>query len=101
MWIEFAAIPGSIGTMSGGEKRFLRIVASIGAEQGQPVAVSLEGDLLGLDRRHLALVLAAVAHGAGSHQHADFPDNDDGRPMGFTSPPGLLPWPGSVTERQP
>lgn len=86
--IEFEAIPEHIGGLSGGEKRFLRIAASLGGEE--PVALS---DVIpGLDRSILDLVLAALAHAAGSHQDSEM----------FEQPEGILsskrvqtlhPWP--------
>lgn len=59
-WIEWECIPDSIGALSGGEQRLLRITASIGGG----VLVDL-GGALSLDERHSGLVLAAVAHAGG------------------------------------
>lgn len=64
-WVDFAAIPDLIGGMSSGEKRVLRIVASLGSAQDHPVLISLEDELPGLDRCTITLVLAAIAHAAG------------------------------------
>jgi len=44
-WIDFASIPELIGGMSGGQQRFLRIAASLGAD----APVILADELSGLD----------------------------------------------------
>ncbi|SNS89046.1 hypothetical protein SAMN06893096_1109 [Geodermatophilus pulveris] len=60
--VDAALRAGTIGG-SGSQLRVLRAAASLA--DGQPVDL---GDLAaGLDRDHLALVLAAVAHAGGSH----------------------------------
>ncbi len=51
--------------LSGGEIRLLRIAASL---LGGP-PVDLSRNLAGLDPEHIQLVLAAVAHAGGSHEH--------------------------------
>jgi len=53
------------GALSGGETRLLRIAASL---LGGP-PVDLSRNLAGLDREHLQLVLDAIAHAGGSHEH--------------------------------
>ena len=65
--MDFEIIPGEIGALSGGEQRILRIAAALGA--GTPVDLSTAFD--GLDRENTRLVLAAMAHAAGSHDHSD------------------------------
>jgi hypothetical protein len=60
-WVAFDAIPDHIGGLSGGQRRYLRIAASLGAG----VPVDLDDALSTLDRRSVDLVLAAVAHAAG------------------------------------
>lgn len=60
-WIDFAVIPEEAGGMSGGQQRFLRIAASLGSDA--PVIIGDE--VTGLDRKHVQLVLAAIAHAAG------------------------------------
>jgi hypothetical protein len=57
--------PESTGALSGGEQRLLAIVGSLA--DGLPV--DLHHALPGLDRPTLDLVLAALAHAGGSHQH--------------------------------
>lgn len=86
----------AFGAYSGGEQRVLRIAASLLG--GTPV--NLYEELPGLDREHVELVLAAVAHAAGSHQHSgDLVPDPEGRyvsngvRMGFAKLPSLHPWP--------
>ena len=64
--LDQALRTGVIGGTSG-ELRLLRAAASLA--DGQPVDLA---DLTaGVDRAELTLLLAAVAHAAGSHEHAD------------------------------
>ncbi|MCD5342812.1 ABC transporter ATP-binding protein [Arthrobacter sp. AK04] len=92
-WIDFAAIPEEVGPLSGGERRFLMLAASL----AEDVPVVL-GDLVsGLDRENLDLVLAAIAHAGGSHQHSDIRFNDDGSlsmVKGYLD--SLHPWPRTL-----
>ncbi len=74
-WIDFESIPELSGALSGGEQRFLKIAAAL--DDGE-VSVNLGRALAGLDREHVHLVLAAVAHAAGSHQHSRFIRRPDG-----------------------
>ena len=87
-WIDFAAIPEQISGQSGGEQRLLRIAASIGATDA---SVNLGDCLTGLDRPTLHLVLGAVAHTAGSHQHREVTTNPNGT-ITFTTPGSPHPW---------
>lgn len=74
--LDGALRTGVIGG-SGGQLRLLRAAASLA--EGQPVDLA---DLTaGLDRDELVLLLAALAHAAGSHEHGD----RDGAPV--------VPWP--------
>lgn len=64
---ETAAEEG--GYLSGGERRVLDLAASLASDE-RPVAL---GDAVsGLDREHLDLVLAAIAHAAGSHESSGY-----------------------------
>lgn len=89
VWINFEAIPDNLGGTSGGESRVLMLAASL-ADVG--VEVNLGDYLPGLDRKILNLVLAAVAHAGGSHEHSDFSVNADGT-ASFEKLPSLYPWP--------
>lgn len=68
-WIEWDDIPPNLGALSGGERRLLMIVASIGGAQ---VPESLGELISGLDRSTVALVLAAVSHAAGTQEHREY-----------------------------
>ncbi len=60
------------GTLTGGGgsvNRVLRIAASL-SELGAPV--DLVDAVTGLDRHNLALVLGAVSHANGSHEHTGY-----------------------------
>lgn len=82
------------GAWSSGEQRVIRIAASL---LGGP-PVDLAEDLSGLDRKSLALVLAAAAHADGSHEHSQMRINDDGQPVGFDRVGSLYPWPDEDPE---
>lgn len=86
--LEAALSDGLIGG-SARELRVLRTAASIA--DGRPVDL---GDLAGgLDRRDLILVLAAIAHAAGSHEHREIIRGPDGVPhLGDRLPPAVA-WP--------
>jgi len=71
-WINFESIPENIDALSGGERRFLRIAASL-ADYATPV--SLGDTVPGLDARHTRLVLAAIAHAGGYKALYPWPDN--------------------------
>jgi len=74
-WIDFESIPSLTGALSGGEQRFLQIAAAL--DDGD-TTVNLGRCLAGLDRQHVHLVLAAVAHAAGTHQHEQLTFRPDG-----------------------
>ena len=80
----------TVGALSGGERRFLLLAASL--VEDVPVVL---GDVVpGLDRVNLDLVLAAVAHAGGSHQHSDIETKEDGSMVlhrGYLD--ALYPWP--------
>ena len=71
-WVDLEAIPGNIGELSSGERAPLLMAASIGlgGSDGDKSAVNLSDTLPSLGRQQLDLVLAAVAHAGGSHQHS-------------------------------
>jgi len=94
-WIDFAAIPEQIGGLSGGEQRLVRIASSIGCPDA---TVNLGDCLSGVDRPTLHLVLAAVAHAAGSHRHREVTTNPDGT-ITLTTPGSPHPW--RITEEPP
>lgn len=88
--IDFEIIPEHLGGLSGGERRLLMLAASL-ADVG--VSVELGDVLSGLDREALNLVLAAVAHTGGSHEHSEFVMNQAGEASEIKKLPSLHPWP--------
>lgn len=90
-WIGFESIPANIGGLSGGEKRFLRIAASLGGDEPVPLSDVVPG----LDRSILDLVLAALAHAAGSHQDSDMFEQPDGA-VSFNAIGSVHPWPAAA-----
>lgn len=91
-WIDTDVLVdrGVHGPHSGGERRVLSVVASLlGAEP-----VDLSDALPGLDREKVALVLAAMAHAAGSHEHAHIEvDHEAGVAINHGRHASLYPWP--------
>ncbi len=67
-WIDWDAVIAALDSgrlpASGGERRIVRIAASLAA--GHPV--SLRDAIPGLDQRNLGLVTAAIRHAAGQYQ---------------------------------
>lgn len=91
-WVDFDAITDeTIGVYSGGERRLLALAAAIGGSR----RVNLNETLSGLDRTAVTLVLAAVAHAAGSHQHSDLRIGPTTRFAHLVDLGGLFPWPNS------
>lgn len=88
-WIDFEAIPSYVGALSGGEQRFLLLVASLAGD-----GLVVLGDVLtGLDRDLMRLVLAAVAHAAGTHEGAEIIHTPDGSTDLRRVSGSLYPWP--------
>lgn len=83
------------GAWSGGEGRVVAIAASLLGG----TAVDLSEVIPGLDRANTALVLAAIAHANGSHEHGGIRFSDEGVPVGFFQESTLYSWPDAP--RQP
>lgn len=93
-WVDFEAIEDNLGGLSGGERRFLLLAASLG-DGGVDVQL---GDVIpGLDRDVLALVLAAIAHAGGSHEHSGFEYNEDGTARSIVRLARFYDWPTNNT----
>lgn len=88
-YIDVSALEEHMGAWSGGEQRLARIAASLLG--GNPV--DLAEDIPGLDRAGVELVLAAIAHASGSHEHGGFNHDETGRPTGIVKLASLYPWP--------
>lgn len=94
-WIDFEALAehAVYGAYPAEERRFLLLVASLASDAD----VVLGDAIKGLDRATLDLVLAAVAHAAGSHQHSEVPGAEDGTAalcLGYLG--SLHHWPRSL-----
>ncbi len=87
VWVDTEEPLGCAAAWSGSERRLAAIAASLLA--GAPV--DLAEELPGLDRQQL--VLAAVAHAAGSHQHFEPLIDDAGRWRGSRQLGTAYPWP--------
>lgn len=95
VWVDFDAITDqATGVYSGGERRLLAIAATLGGNQ----QVNLNDVLPGLDRSVLTLVLATVAHAAGSHQHSAIRINADTGTVEVVELGSLYPWPDEATD---
>ena len=95
-WVDAEKV--SDDYLSGGERRLLSIATSL-LDSRHPV--DLNNSVAGLDRETMALVLAALAHANGSHEHSGdlVPDpngrlvSDDGTRFSIPRLPSLYPWP--------
>lgn len=88
VWVDADALRDGTGALSGGERRILAMVAALLDE----TPVDVVDVVTGLDRANLHLVLAALAHAAGSHEHADVVVGPDG--LGHLTRPGpVVAWP--------
>ena len=95
-WLDVPRLAqDEIGHLSGGEQRLLRIIASLAG--GEPV--SLAENVPGLDRELTDLVLAAIAHANGSHEHT-YSRIDHALGVAFPNGrlPSLHPWPARPTD---
>ena len=89
-YVDFEAIEENLEGLSGGERRFMLLVASL----GDGGALVNFGDIIpGLDRDVLDLVLAAIAHAGGSHEHSGFEFTEDGTPTSIVRLARLYDWP--------
>jgi hypothetical protein len=88
-WIDFDEIPDLIGGKSGGEKRLLRIAASLG---GSSTSIVLGDEVAGLDRFRIELVSIAIIHAAGFTETTSDIVLEDGEPRRINVPP-LASWP--------
>lgn len=85
------ALERAFASLSGGERRIVAIALSLLSGEGR--AVDLPYVITSLDRRSLNLVLAAIAHAAGSHQHREMVDDEQGSTESLGYLPAAHPWP--------
>lgn len=87
-WVDWAKLDYEMGPYSGGERRFLTAAVKIGRD---------DFEVSGLDRSKVDLILAAIAHAAGTHEgrHTEIVHHDDGRAelVAGDSYTSLHPWP--------
>lgn len=91
-WLDDQDLAASLGGLSGGERRVLTVVAALADSTGNR-RIDLTDVVTGIDRENLDLVLAALAHAAGSHEHAGFEVSDDGHSARLVRLPSLHAWP--------
>ncbi len=94
-WLDDQFLASALGGLAGGERRVLSIVVALADTTGAH-RVDLADVVAGIDRDNLDLVLSALAHAGGSHQHSRLtPTNDASgyRVDRFTS---LHPWPAAA-----
>lgn len=90
VYIDVDELVYEAGAWSGGERRIVDVAASL-LSQDHPV--NLSDAVSNLDRDHQELVLAAIAHAAGSHQGTQVTVDEHGRPN-FHRAGSLFGWPG-------
>jgi hypothetical protein len=88
VWVDTDVLRDGTGALSGGERRVLVMVAAL-IDEGPVDVVDI---VTGLDRAHLHLVLAALAHAAGSHEQADLTISAGGVSR-LTRPGPVVAWP--------
>ncbi|GGU26608.1 hypothetical protein [Nocardioides albus] len=90
-WFSADMVPTDGGELSGGERRVLEIAASLA--EPSLAKVGLGDGVTGLDRDALDLILAAIAHAGGSHEHSRPVFGLDGTYAGTRELPTLHDWP--------
>lgn len=91
-WLDGEPLLHDTGSLAGGERRLLAVA---GALVSGLAIDDLPGILAGLDRDHLALVLAALAHAGGSHEHVDC--RVEAGKLTFTRLGPLVAWPPAAS----
>jgi len=99
-WLDDQDLAASLGALSRGERRVLTVVAALADSTGAR-RIDLTDVVTGIDRENLDLVLAALAHAAGSHEHAGLEVSDDSRSARLVRLPPLHPWPDSPLDDAP
>lgn len=87
-WVDVTRLVDHAGAFSGQEQRILTIVAALIDRRPIP---DLAGVLCGLDRPELHLVIAALAHAAGSHEQIELVRR--GEQIAVRRLSALIPWP--------
>ena len=92
-WLDGEALLHETSALSGGERRLLAVAGALVSGVALP---DLGGVLAGLDRQNLHLVLAALAHAAGSHEQVDA--RVDGDRLVYRRLGPLVDWPEPLRE---
>ena len=87
-WLDVDVLADFTGSLSYGERRVLAVAEAL-ASNGP--LTELTDVLAGVDRRHLQLILAALAHAGGSHEHSGIRRADDAIRFERLGP--LVEWP--------
>ena len=94
-WLDDHALAAGLGRLSGGERRVLSIVAALADTSGNR-RIDLADAITEIDRTHLDLVLAALAHAAGSHLDSTLVLADNGDSVRLVHLSTLHPWPATA-----
>lgn len=97
VWLDCARLSEHLAVLSGGERRVLGVVvAFVDPTFDRPVDLA---DLAaGVDRDHLDLVLAAIAHAGGSHEHTVLIRDLEHGTAHLERPGSLHRWPGTQVD---
>ncbi|MGI8457474.1 MAG: hypothetical protein ACR2LI_05125 [Propionibacteriaceae bacterium] len=96
-WLDAEAINQATGQLSGGEQRVLAVVAALA--DSQPLERNLADVISGVDRNNQTLILAALSHAGGAHQHNDYQRRSDGT-YAISEAGALVPWPETAGTEQ-
>lgn len=91
-WLDAEAIHQATGQLSGGEQRVLAVIAALTGSQ--LLERNLPDVMSGVDRVNQTLILAALSHAGGSHQHSDYQRQADGT-YTIIEVGALFPWPNA------
>ena len=99
-WLDDQFLAASLAGLSGGERRVLTVVAAL-ADANSARRVDLTDIVTGIDQANLDLVLAALAHASGSHQHARLVPAGHGSSAHLEPLTTLHAWPALPSGRSP
>jgi hypothetical protein len=89
--LDVDALGDHLGVLSGGERRVLRVVIAL-IDDATPRTIDLADIVAGVDRDNLDLILAALAHAGGSHEHTVFVNDPTTGRVQLSRPGTLHPW---------
>lgn len=91
-WLDDQFLASSLGGLSGGERRVLSILVALANTTGDH-HLDRADIVAGIDRDNLDLVLSALAHAGGSHQHSRLTPTNDASGYRVERSRSLHPWP--------